>query len=356
MKFLFVITNLSGGGAEKVFVNICSNLVLAGHEATLLLLENKISYDVPSNVKIDFIEDKRLFGGWLRKILLALKLKAKVRKINYDLVVSTLPYADEVCLLAGLKKHVCRIANNLSQEVNKSTKKTKIARKINKIKKTYKNSRLVAVSDGVAEDLINNFGFLRKNIYIIYNSYNFEYIRSLAKNDSEMNYNKPYILHVGRFSPQKRHDVLFEAFLKIKNKINYNLVLLADKNTELNSLIVKYGLEDRVFVAGFHKNPYVWMSHAKLVVLSSDYEGLPNVLIESLICGQKVVSTDCPSGPKEIMGMEARNFLVPCGDSERLAEVILEATLADKFPVVNLERFEVKSVLVQWEKLALESF
>lgn len=356
MKFIFVITNLTGGGAEKVILNLCANLNKKGHNAKMVLLEKKINYELPEGLVIECVSEGEVSKGWLGKRLLAYKLKNKLKNINYDLLVSTLPLADEVCVLAGLKKHVCRIANNLSQEITSSAKEYRLNKKLNKIKKLYSGRRLVAVSKGVENDLVFNFGFLGKDVFTIYNSYDFDRIKEQSKEGFKVNFDGDYILHVGRFSPQKRHDVLFEAFDKIKDIVRCRMVLLTEDSDDLRLLIKKHELDKYVFIAGFQKNPYVWMSHAKMVVLSSDYEGLPNVLIESLICGQKVVSTDCPSGPKEIMGIEAEKFLVPCGDSSRLAEVIVETALTDKFPQVNLERFEIKSVLAQWEKLALENF
>jgi glycosyltransferase involved in cell wall biosynthesis len=84
-------------------------------------------------------------------------------------------------------------------------------------------------------------------------------------------------------------------------------------------MIDSRGLTDRVQIIGFQFNPYSWMANAKILVLCSDYEGLPNVLIESLVCGTPVISTDCPSGPRQILGDALPSSLVPCGNSVELA-------------------------------------
>jgi glycosyltransferase involved in cell wall biosynthesis len=97
-------------------------------------------------------------------------------------------------------------------------------------------------------------------------------------------------------------------------------VLLAAPDPALEAMIDARGLRERVVVAGFQKNPYPWMRAAELLVLSSDREGMPNVLVEALACGTRVVSTDCPSGPREVLRGELARWLAPCGDARALAE------------------------------------
>jgi glycosyltransferase involved in cell wall biosynthesis len=120
-------------------------------------------------------------------------------------------------------------------------------------------------------------------------------------------------------------------------------------------LITQRALTDRVLVAGFQTNPYQWMSHARLVVLCSDYEGMPNVLIESLICGTPVISTDCPSGPREILGDALPSALVPCGDARALADRIRDflatpPSIAD----VDLSAYTIDQTVSAYEILANE--
>jgi glycosyltransferase involved in cell wall biosynthesis len=131
------------------------------------------------------------------------------------------------------------------------------------------------------------------------------------------------VLHVGRFMPQKRHDLLLDAWRR--TSLPHRLVLLTERSPELDALIADRGLEDRVFVAGFRANPYPWMRASDLLVLSSDREGMPNVLVEALVCGTRVVSTDCPSGPREVLRGDLGRWLVPCRDPQALAEAIKAA-------------------------------
>lgn len=354
MKFIFVITDLSGGGAEKAIVKICKSLVDSGHQAKIILLNNKIQYLVPEGVVVDYLLEKRFSKGWLGKRLLAFLLKNKLKKIGaYDLVVSTLPLADEICYLANLQKHVCRIANTLSVEISLGVSdKKRLSQKIKRAKQIYGEKRLVAVSEGVKSDLVEWLGFKESNVYTIYNLYDFKEISELSEQGTPPQGTGPYVLHVGRFSTQKRHDLLLEAFGKIDNK--YKLILLADPNQNLQAMIDQKGLTNRVLIAGFQKNPYPWMRNADLLVLCSDYEGLPNVLIEALICGAKVVSTNCPSGPVEILG-DKNDCLVKCGDSLMLSNVMADILSgAMIFEKPNLDKFSINNVVKKWESLAKE--
>jgi glycosyltransferase involved in cell wall biosynthesis len=105
-------------------------------------------------------------------------------------------------------------------------------------------------------------------------------------------------------------------------------------------------------VAGFRRNPYPWIARAELLVLCSDHEGMPNVLLEALACGTRIVSTDCPSGPREVMEGDLARYLVPCADADALARAMRAALLAPRphAPAV-LARFAPEAVLSGYEKL-----
>jgi glycosyltransferase involved in cell wall biosynthesis len=164
----------------------------------------------------------------------------------------------------------------------------------------------------------------------------------------------PYVVHVGRFSGQKRHDLLLDAFARLKN-LPHRLVLLAESHPALERMIRERGLEGRVEVAGFQQNPYPWIAAADLLVLSSDHEGLPNVIVEALALGVPAVSTDCPSGPREILGAALPGCLVPTGDAAALAGAI-ERALAERPDAsrVDLARFARAPVIEAYERLAAE--
>jgi glycosyltransferase involved in cell wall biosynthesis len=134
----------------------------------------------------------------------------------------------------------------------------------------------------------------------------------------------PVILGVGRLTHEKNFDLLIRAFATVATARNVRLVLLGEgKHQEkLERLIHALGVEGRVDIHGFVGNPYPYMASASMLVLSSIFEGLPTVLIEALACGCPVVSTDCPSGPREILEGGKWGALVPVNDQEALAASI----------------------------------
>jgi glycosyltransferase involved in cell wall biosynthesis len=361
MKFAFVITNLAGGGAEKAIIKLADGLQDRGHEVHFVLLENRVDYPPPPGCALHVVTPKggRVGGGLLGKRVAAWRLGKLMRRLaaerSFDLIVSTLPYADEVALRAGLPGHWCRIANTLSGEIDALAQRNpgKAARRRARYRKLYAPAQLIAVSDGVADDLRQRLGLATTRIERIYNPFDFAAIRAEAQTPATLP-DAPFIVHIGRLARQKRHDLLFAAYKKAD--LPQRLVLLTLPDPKLDALIADYGLQDRVVVAGFQANPYPWLAKAELLVLCSDHEGLPNVLIEALACATRVVSTDCPSGPSEILSGELARHLAPCDDAAALAQAMRDA-LAEPRPsaaavTAALAPFAADTVVGRYEQLA----
>jgi glycosyltransferase involved in cell wall biosynthesis len=217
---------------------------------------------------------------------------------------------------------------------------------------------MIAVSHGVKKDILD-FGIKPKKIVSIYNPFDIEEIRKKSL-DSDINIPKEkYIINVARFSTQKRHDILIKAYAMAN--IEHKLVLLGttDKPADeenlnnLKTLITNLNIEDKVVFLGFVANPYVWLKNAELFVLSSDLEGLANVLVESLIVKTMVVSTDCPFGPSEVLTGELSSFLSPVRDVESLSKNIIRAL---KEPVTitedHVSKFSAEIIAKQYLALA----
>jgi len=169
----------------------------------------------------------------------------------------------------------------------------------------------------------------------------------------------PLLLAVGRLQMQKDYPTLIRAFAQVRQSRRARLLILGEgkERLMLEALIKKLGLEEDVSLPGFVMNPYAYMARASLFVLSSRWEGLPTVLIEALCCGTPVVSTDCPSGPREILRDGQYGQLVPVAQADALAKAI-ETTLADKAPNPPSESwqpYELEVVVSQYTKLLLES-
>jgi glycosyltransferase involved in cell wall biosynthesis len=220
-------------------------------------------------------------------------------------------------------------------------------RRRERYRRLYGGRRLIAVSQGVADDLR---GLAPARVETIPNPFDFAEMKRLAAAPAALP-PKPYVVHVGRFTGQKRHDVLLDAFARVAPP--HRLVLLADPGPELERMIAERGLAGRVQIAGFQQNPYPWIASAELLVLCSDHEGLPNALVEALGLGVPVVSTDCPSGPREILGAGLAEWLVPVGDAAALAGAIVRA-LAERPDAAraDLSRYAEAGVIAAYERVA----
>ncbi|OHC63168.1 MAG: hypothetical protein A2045_11135 [Rhodocyclales bacterium GWA2_65_20] len=349
MRFALVITNLAGGGAEKIILTLATGLTERGHKAEVVLLENRIEHAVPEGIKVSSLTD-RAPRGWLGKRLLARRLARHLAK-PADLVVSALPFANEVAILAGLSRHWCRIDNTLGTEIDKlaGADPAKAMRRLARYRRLFGTRNLIAISDGMIDDLHQRIGATGR-IEKIPNPFDLGAIRKAATLIAPNKPARPYVIHVGRFNTQKRHDVLLDAWMRVAT--DRLLVLLTAPEPKLQSMIDDRGLGERVHIAGFQPNPYPWITGADLLVLSSDHEGLPGVLIEALACGTPAVSTDCPSGPREILAAFPE-CLVPCGDTEALAAAIGCALTAPPDPAqADLSPYGLDRVLVAYERLA----
>ena len=327
MKALLITSNLEGGGAQKAMLNLAKGLTDRGHDVTVLVFERQIEHSLRSGLKLETLlpAGSALSGGWLGKRMLAWRLRRwfrhATRSAGFDLIISTLPLADEVVRRARLPGVWFRIANTLSSEIA-GLGGRKAERRRERYRKLYQAANIIAVSQGVAHDLRNNLGLAQARIETIYNPFDFEDMRALSRQHDPDIPPDPYILHVGRFARQKRHDVLLDAYKA--SGIPHRLVLLTQPHAALSDMIASRGLESRVTIAGFRENPYPWYANAAALVLTSDFEGMPNVLVEALACGTPVISTDCPSGPREVLRGSMSRFLVPPGDSDAIATRLRE--------------------------------
>ncbi len=217
---------------------------------------------------------------------------------------------------------------------------------------------IIAVSRNVAEDLEKYGGYKKGRVKYIYNPTITPELFELAKEEIQHPWlagTEPTILAVGRLNPQKNYYMLIEAFAKVRKSLKAKLIILGDVFTpaekeekiKLMNFVDDLGIKDDVDLAGFQKNPYAFMSRTTLFVSSSNFEGLPNVLIEALACDAPVISTDCESGPREILADGKYGTLVPVGNREILAEAIKEA-------LSNLESH--KQMTLNFQKDAMYQF
>jgi glycosyltransferase involved in cell wall biosynthesis len=223
---------------------------------------------------------------------------------------------------------------------------------------------IVVVSNGVRDDLAQLTDIPRQDITVIYNP-SVVGAKVLEKAQAPLDHpwfmpnQPPVLIAVGRLEQQKDYPMLINAFAKVRQTKPARLIILGEGRgrSSLEALIKERKLEGDVSLPGFVINPYTYLARASLFVLSSRWEGLPTVLIEALCCGMKVVSTDCPSGPKEILKDGKYGQLTPVGDVEALAQAI-KVSLENSSPSPPPESwqpYEVGTVVNQYTKLLLGS-
>ncbi|NWO08594.1 MAG: glycosyltransferase [Alteromonadaceae bacterium] len=348
-KVLTVIPTLTGGGAERVCLRLHEHFLKSGIESHIIVLSQKVTYEHQSfkNIHIlpfKHVKNLELFGKSKR---VARALQGTINMLEKDGIVFDAIYShlDESNVVVNhLKTQTpCFYVVHISTcgELNAARERglLKYWRLKNK-KKALNGKSVVAVSEGAKNDLEKISWLHPKRVTTIYNPINQEHITQLshATDDAELLPEEPYIVHMGRFAKAKRHDVLLDAFKKVvAQKPSLKLVLLVNPTEKVKQAIAARQLQENVILPGFIENPFPWIRNAQLLVLSSSYEGFPNVLVESLVCRTPFVSTDCDHGPREITHNFAPNWLVPVGDVDALAEKIIKFT-ADR-PTVNLEQW-----------------
>jgi glycosyltransferase involved in cell wall biosynthesis len=187
----------------------------------------------------------------------------------------------------------------------------------------------VIVSARAADDMARLSGIARDSIETIYNPVAAPptLVQPSAEIESMWGDAGARILTVGSLKEQKNHALLIRAFARLSRQRPARLMILGegDLRADLETLARAEGVGDRVVMPGFAADPWPFYASADLFVLSSDYEGFGLVLVEAMRSGLKVVSTDCEAGPREILADGRYGLLVPCGDSEALAQAMIEA-------------------------------
>ncbi len=217
-------------------------------------------------------------------------------------------------------------------------------------------SAVVAVSQGVAEDLVAVIGVPPEQVRVVYNPIVtpefVEKTRAPLEHPWFEPGEPPVLLAVGRLSAQKDFATLLRAFAQVRRARPARLLILGEgpEREELEALIAELDLAEAVSLPGYVENPYPYMRRAAAFVLSSKWEGLPGVLIEALYCGVPVVATECHSGPREILADGKYGRLVPVGDTDTLATALVDA-LQGRIPPPPVESwspYEMERVIGQY--------
>lgn len=335
----FFLPSLRGGGAERVMVALANGFADRGIGVDLVLANANGPYRSEVNSAVQVID---LQAG---RVLASLPgLVGYLRRERPRALLSAMRHANVVAYLATRwSRQSTRLVisehNTLSQAQKQGGRKGIVVRAL--MRPVYSRCHgVVAVSNGVADDLSQQLGLSRDRIQTIYNPVVSDQlaVRSQEPAPKLANVKRPIILAVGRLTAQKDYPTLLRAVAKLRKSVGANLVILGEGELrgQLERLAAELGISDHVTMPGFVENPYAWMRQSDVFVMSSAWEGLPTVLIEAMACGAPVVSTDCPSGPSEILEGGKWGGLVPVGDHEALANAILVSLESEGKPDVRL--------------------
>lgn len=359
MRIAIAIDSLAGGGAEKVMITLAKQFIRLGHEPHFLVMEDNRYYETPEDLPVHqcFAPKDKDFDHFGRLNASVHKLSAKIAEIEskvgkFDLFLSNLDKTNLMMTKTGVSPLYVIVHSSVEEELSRQFKLGPFAyfKKL-RAKKALNGQHLITVSNGIANEIKDKGRLHPASMQTIYNPFEFNDITSQSQQDNPQIPQGDYLIHVGRFAKQKRHDVLFEALKLTQNQLP--VVLLCHNHKKAIKAAKKFGIEKRLIIPGFQSNPFPWIKQAKALVLSSDFEGLPTVLIESLACGTPVVSTDCPHGPSEILTGNLAPYLVPRRDAAALAKMIDEVvSLPPSLELVDILA-KVDATLIAEQYLAL---
>lgn len=368
ISIVFFLPSLGGGGTERIIVNIVNNLDKRKYNVSLVLGEAKGDFlnEIEKGVPIVNLNA----SGNLK---LLFKLTEYFNKAAPEIFISSFPRFDLISLLAKMfskKKTKIIIIEHINFSFHLFTARSLYRRLIGRlilpsfVKVFYPMADIiVCVSNGVAKDISKIINRPDK-IKIIYNPVISDKIYKLSEetirhawfSDQKI----PIILAAGRLAKQKDYPTLLEAFKLVIEKNPARLVILGegeDRN-KLEKFSQRIGIFENVLFLGFQKNPYKYMKKAAVFVLSSLQEGFPTVIVEDMACGAPVVSTNCRSGPNEIIENGKNGLLVPIGDPISLADgitkLIESPSLREKFSREGKRRaedFTIDKKVKEYEKL-----
>ena len=344
-KVAFLTNSMGGGGAERIVAGLGDYFSKDNSmEAEMILFERNDFYRPGQHLKINYLGN---FTGkespvvkLLSLPLLAWKLKKYIKENKIDVVQSHLYRANYVNIIAQLmgSKHKSQIVNH--DNFFRRYQKSYFGRMKLKLVKTFykKADKIIAISEDMKDGIEELLG---RRVEKINNPYDMEMMEKLALEEvTDLPKDRRYIVTVGRLISLKRVEDVIEGYSKIANRYpDYELLILGEgsERGKLEELSKIMGVENKVRFMGRVENPFKYLAISDVFVMASESEGFPNVLIEAMACGCQVVSTDCISGPREIMAPEAYErirevykgkygMLIPVGDVDGIS-VALERIL-----------------------------
>jgi glycosyltransferase involved in cell wall biosynthesis len=366
ISVVIFLPSLEGGGAERVGLNLAIAFAQQGFDVEIVL-QNAIGQylsQVPNGLRV---VDLQVSGPRSNLQSLAGYLKRR----RPDVLLAMLDNWNVAGLakrLAGVQTQIIASAHNMPSVDMNLAPNLKSRIKLGLMRWAYGFADdFVAVSQGVAAEAQTLLGLPKSRVRVIYNPLVTPELTTLAQAPLMDSRSKtighpwfapdapPVILGVGRLTAQKDFPTLIRAFAQIRQQRPARLMILGEGplRAELTALIASLNLTDDVCLAGFQENPYAYLARSAVFAFSSAWEGFGNVIVEALAVGTPVVSTDCRSGPAEILGADYGR-LVPVGDAAALAAAVLAVLAAPPDPAAGQARsadFTIATIAAQYRDL-----
>ena len=404
MHFYFHTLSLTSSGGSRVITNLSNYLSDNGHTVTIMLDRNRIAFPLNDNIKVFQLSSfsikditpkiagdtthfqKHLTAKSKRKTTQRIKLRDKytfIHSINewkkYLLKLTTFP-SKLLLMKAFINKHQpdAFVSHNMYYflehyffypkakrfvVLHNSPKEIIINRGIKHLLPLsfyFQNLKCLSVSDGVLDEMKELMPCISSDSQTIYNPFDFNEIR--IKSDAslpEFFQNNRYLISVSSLAPGKRIERIVNSFNQLSDKSLHLVIMgVGEEEEKLKTLINKLNISERVVFTGFIENPLPYMKNAEALLLTSDSEGLPTVLIEALVCNTPVISTNCYNGPKEILTGSLKPYLVEIENREE-ADIIddisaaIDLLLSSKYQVneSDILKFEKNKIIKDWESI-----
>ena len=321
------VPSLRGGGAERVMVTLANAFAARGLAVDLVLARAEGPYlpEVSAAVRIVNLDRGRVLAALV-------PLARYLRRDRPGAMLSALNHANVVAILA---RALVRVPLRLVVSERNSLSGLRGWRgrvMLALMRRAYPAAdHVIAVTEEMRDELVGQLGLHPVRVSAIPNPVDIDALRARAAERPDHPWlapgQSPVLLAVGRLTPQKDYPTLIRAFAELRAARPCRLVILGEGGVRgaLTALAAELGVAEDMALPGFVANPFGWMAACSVFVMSSRHEGFPNALVQAIACDARVVSTDCPTGPAEILDNGRWGRLVPVGDHAALARALAEA-------------------------------
>ncbi|WP_137899207.1 glycosyltransferase [Sphingomonas sp. 2SG] len=335
------LPDVEGGGAERVMVTLANGFAVRGHQVDLVLAKARGSYlgEVAGNVRVIDLNKGRVATS-------ILPLAQYLRRERPTALLSALNHANIIAIIAkklsGVPMRLVVSERNSPLRTLMGGGQVAIFRALTRCLYPATDG-IICVAKGIQDELEHLLGLPPEKLHTVYNPLDLSRIESLKADVPDhvwfRQHQSPVIVAAGRLTAQKDYPTLLRAFQHLRRTRDAKLIVLGkgEERAALLQLVDELDIGAHVDFVGFQDNPFAWMAASDLYVMSSAWEGLPGSLLQAMACGTRIVSTDCRTGPAEILENGRWGRLVPVGDSHALGEAMAVA-LDDPSPPQVTER------------------